>query len=189
MHIKIAQSALEQLELDKVIFITAAVPPHKNNKNIVPGEERHHMVELAIKDHAGFEASSMEIEREGKSYTFCTLTDLKQMYPRDELFFIIGGDSLAYLHKWYRAEEFMKLCTFVVYPRADDAGERLSEECKWLFEQYGTKCVILDAMADNVSSTDIRRALSNGLSAEDYIPCAVAEYIKEHKLYMERTEE
>lgn len=184
MHIKIASLALKQLELDKVIFITAAIPPHKNGTNIVSGEERHNMVKLAIKDEPKFEASSMEIDRVGKSYTFDTLTELKCNYPKDELFFIIGGDSLAYLHKWYRAEDFMKLCTFVVYPRGNDTGEQLLEECKWLFDNYGTSCIILDAKENAVSSTDIRKEIALGAVSEENIPYAVAEYIRAHRLYM-----
>lgn len=184
MHINIASLALKQLGLDKVIFITAAIPPHKNGTNIVSGEDRHNMVKLAIANEPKFEASSMEIERVGKSYTFDTLTELRSIYPEDELFFIIGGDSLAYLHKWYRAEEFMKLCTFVVYPRGDDAGKQLREECEWLFDNYGTSCIILDAREMAVSSTEIREEIASGVLPEKYIPYAVAEYIRAHRLYM-----
>ena len=184
MHIKIALRALEQIGLDKVIFVTAAMPPHKDNTYIVSGEQRHEMVKLAIKDYPKFEASSVEIDRKGKSYTFYTLTVFRQAYPNDELFFIIGGDSLAYLHKWYRAEEFMKLCTFVVYPRDDDSGEKLQRECDWLYENYGTKCIILNAAEDNVSSTQIRGIVNSGLSADDYVPDTVAKYIRENKLYI-----
>ena len=188
MHIKIALKAVEQAGLDKVIFVTAALPPHKNSTGIVSGEQSHEMVKLAIKDYPQFEASSIEIDRKGKSYTYYTLMEFKRQYHDDELFFIVGGDSLAYLHKWYRAEEFMKLCTFIVYPRDGDSGEKLERECDWLRDNYGTKCIILNAAEDNISSTEIRNVVNSGGSADDFVPDAVAEYIKQNKIYISQEE-
>lgn len=184
MHVTVALKALQQVMLDKIIFITSAVPPHKGiGNNAATGSQRHEMVKLAIKDYPQFEASTMELDRHGKSYTYDTLNELKKIYPDDELYFIIGGDSLAYLHEWYRAEDFMKLCTFIVYPRDDDSGQNLIQKCDWLKETYGTKCIILDAVADNISSSQIREAISAGKQIFEYVPKKVAEYIIQNKLY------
>lgn len=185
MHIVIAEKARDQLKLDKLIFITSADPPHKYDNGIVSASLRHEMVKLAIAERPYFEASDMEITRQGKSYTFYTLTALKQKHPDDELFFIVGGDSLAYLHKWYRADEFMSLCTFAVFPRNGDSGETLTMECDWLKSNYGTKTVILDAVPVDVSSTDVRQRLCDGIYENIDVPEAVLQYIKEHNLYNE----
>ncbi len=183
MHIVIAEKARDQLRLDKLIFITSADPPHKYDNGIVSASLRYEMVKLAIAERPYFEASDMEITRQGKSYTFYTLTALKQKHPDDELFFIVGGDSLAYLHKWYRADEFMGLCTFAVFPRNGDSGERLNEECLWLKQNYGTETVILDAMPEDVSSTDVREKLKQGIYDGVQVPSSVLQYIKENNLY------
>lgn len=184
MHINIALEAKRQVHLDKVIFITAAIPPHKKNEGILSGEIRHKMVEIAIEGYNGFEASTMELDRVGKSYTYYTLVELKELYPNDELYFIVGGDSLAYLHEWYRADEFMKLCYFVVYPRDDDSGEQLRKECELLSKIYGSKCIVLDAELGKIASSQIRDELLNGENIASMVPARVLEYIKKHELYV-----
>lgn len=80
MHINIAVEAKKQINLDKVIFITSAVPPHKENSDILSGEVRNEMVKLAIAEYEGFEASRIEIDRIGKSYTYYTLLELREEY-------------------------------------------------------------------------------------------------------------
>ena len=82
----------------------------------------------------------------------------------------------------------MKLCTFIVYPRDSDSGERLERECDWLRDNYGTKCIILNAAEDNISSTEIRNVVNSGGSADDFVPDAVAEYIKQNKIYISQEE-
>lgn len=184
-HILIATEARNQLNLDKVIFVVACDPPHKSDMNITDARIRYELVKKAVEKLPFFEASSIEIDRSGKSYTYLTLCDLKKIYPDDELFFLVGGDSLAYIDKWYRAEDLMKLCTFVVYPRGEDSGEVLKTECCRLKEKYGADCVILKAKTDDISSTEIRRMTHDGKSIIFAVPEVVAEYIAEHELYKE----
>lgn len=184
-HILIAAEARKQLKLDKVIFVVACNPPHKSDMNITDAHIRYELVKKAVEKYPFFEVSSIEIDRQGKSYTYLTLCDLKKIYPNDELFFLVGGDSLAYIDKWYRAKELMTLCTFAVYPRGADSGNTLEEECLRLKEEYNANCVILDAKADEISSTEIRRMTHDGKSISSAVPDVVAEYIAEHELYME----
>lgn len=184
-HILIATEAKKQLNLDKVIFVVACDPPHKSNMNITDAHIRYELVKKALENEPFFEASSIEIDRQGKSYTYLTLCDFKKIYPDDELFFLVGGDSLSYIDKWYNARELMKLCTFAAYPRGNDSGEQLKKECLALKEKYGANCVILNAMADDISSTQIRRMTHDGKNISYVVPEVVAEYISEHDLYKE----
>lgn len=77
----------------------------------------------------------------------------------------------------------MKMCYFVVYPRKDDSGERLKDECLWLFENYGTKCIILDAELEDISSSEIRDAIKQRKDMQNVVPENVAEYINKNNLY------
>ncbi len=182
-HILLAQRAMEQLGLSKVLFVTSADPPHKDGNEIPSAQVRHRLVELAIDKYPYFEASTIEIQREGKSYTYYTLCSLKEMYPDDDLYFIVGGDSLSYLHTWYKAHELMQLCTFAVYPRGDNSGCELEAECSDLRELHNAECVILDAVPDNISSTEIRKYVHDGEIISDLVPKRVAEYINKNELY------
>ncbi len=131
----------------------------------------------------------MELDREGKSYTFLTLRELKNLYPDDEIYYIIGGDSLAYIDKWYRAEDFLTLCTFAVYPRDDNDIDAVIRQCKALYEKFGARCEIIetrkafDKEIISVSSTKIREMLKNGADVEKYLPEKVYKYIIEKDIY------
>lgn len=184
-HILIAMEAQKQLKLDKVIFVVACNPPHKSGMNITDAHIRYELVKKAVERYPFFEVSSIEIDRPGKSYTYLTMCDFKKIYPNDELFFLVGGDSLAYIDKWYKAQELMKMCVFVAYPRGTDSGETLEKECLRLKEKYGADCVILDAKTDDISSTEIRRMTHDGESIIYAVPEVVAEYIAEYELYKE----
>ncbi len=184
-HISIALAAREQLSLDKVLFVVAGDPPHKTDIDVLDANVRYEIVQRAVEKYPFFEASAMEIERSGRSYTYLTLRDLKKIYPHDELFFLVGGDSIAYIDKWYRAKDLMTLCTFVVYPRGDDSGCRLKMECDLLKANYGADCIILKAKTDEISSTGIRSMTHDGKDISKAVPDVVAEYIAEHELYKE----
>ncbi|NLB88154.1 MAG: nicotinate-nucleotide adenylyltransferase, partial [Syntrophomonadaceae bacterium] len=116
-HLVAAEWAKEELNLDKVVFIPAANPPHKEAQEIADEKYRYLMVSWAIKDNQDFVISDHEIQRGGKSYTVDTLKHFKKVYPGSELFFIMGLDSLLSLHTWKDVEGLMELCTFIVATR------------------------------------------------------------------------
>src|SRR3989338_11463826 len=93
-HLILAEEAREKLGLDKIIFVPAYLPPHKDNSDIAPAKYRYRMIELAIQKNSYFSLSDMEIKRNGRSYTIDTLKEFKKLYPEDELHFIIGSDLL-----------------------------------------------------------------------------------------------
>lgn len=182
-HIKLATESMAQLGLDKVIFITSASPPHKAVEHGVDDEVRHRMVELAIKDIPHFEASRIELDRRGKSYTYYTIVELKKKYPKSELFFIVGGDSIDYIEQWHRADELLRLCSFAVYPRGDVVGGYLQTRCEWLERVYGAVCYVLDVCEDEVSSTVVRRLFAEGDDIKGLVPKAVEEFILSSRIY------
>lgn len=169
-HINIALSAKKQYSLDKVIFLTSGNPPHKKDLNILDGKIRHIMVKRAILEYEDFFACDWEIKRKEYSYTLDSLLHFKEIYPDDELYFIIGGDSLRDFHKWHKPEEILKLCTILVYDRED--GTAKSDFAK---EIFGDKL--------NISSSQIREMIKNGQDVKNLLPKPVYEFIKKYHLY------
>ena len=125
VHLQIAQSVLDRGRADWVLFIPAPCPPHKTKQRITPYEVRKKMLETATEGNPSFIVSDLERFRPGKSYTIDTLNELSEIYPEDELFLLIGSDSLRQLHTWYRARELADNYSLLVYPRT---SEKISRE-------------------------------------------------------------
>lgn len=178
-HLLIAELAREQYKLDRVLFVTSGDPPHKNG--IISAEHRFNMTRLAIEENFAFYDDPFEIENEGKSYTVRTLEYLKEKYPSDELFFIIGEDSLNDLGKWYRPEEILKLCTVLVFPRSSREG--MAKTIKLISEKKSGAVLPIDAPVIEISSTDIRKRVESGKTVRYMLPDKVLAYIKENHLY------
>ena len=154
-HVLLAQFVCEQIPLDAVLFIPAADPPHKGETDErAPAEDRWAMVELAIEDMPAFGASRLELERQGKSYTFDTLRQLHAQYAGGEFYLIIGADNVAQLHTWHRPEGILDLCTIV-------AGSRLTAAAG-LDTVLAERMVVVDTPVVQFSSTEIRRRLAQG---------------------------
>lgn len=116
-HLILAEEAREKLGLDKVIFVPAYLPPHKDNSDIAQASSRFEMANLAINGNEYFSVSDIEIKRNGRSYTIDTLREFKKAYPQDDLFFIIGSDLLTYLDEWKDLKEIIKMVKFVAATR------------------------------------------------------------------------
>ncbi len=191
-HVNLAKAAYEQFGLDKVIFIPTGHPPHKKSSVIVSDEHRMKMVELAIEDYPYFEASDMEIKREGNTYTYDTLKELKSKNTQDEIYFIIGADSLFNLEKWFKPSEILKMCVMVAADRDDIPEEEFQAKIDYFNEKYSADIRPLKVPMMDISSTEIRNAMrDNNLSDKDnvnleLIDSKVLSYIKENKLYAEK---
>ena len=116
-HLVVAQVALEEAQLDQVLFMPAGVNPLKAGRRITAGEHRLAMVRLAIAGHPQFAVSDWELRREGLSFTVDTLEHLRAEHPEDELFFIIGADNLHILPKWRSVERIVELATILAVTR------------------------------------------------------------------------
>jgi nicotinate-nucleotide adenylyltransferase len=180
-HIQIARLAREQLALDKVLFLPAGDPPHK--QRLAGKEHRMEMVRLAIQGETGFEVSSMEVDRPGVTYTVDTLSELRRRRPGDTLIYIVGVDTLFYLETWKNVERALSLCELAVVNRRGFCGGDIREKAGQVEAQYHTKVHLLSGSGPEISSTQIR---TMGLDAEGLkrcVPQAVARYILKHHLY------
>ncbi|MDD5486782.1 MAG: nicotinate-nucleotide adenylyltransferase [Dehalococcoidales bacterium] len=183
-HLEIAREALEELELDKIIFMVAGSPQLKNNPVITPAEQRLAMTRLAVEGENNFEVSSLEIEREGATYTVETLAELRHAGAgNDELFFIIGMDNLKTLKFWHKPEEIIKECTLVVVPRPGGSEVDISRLEKDI-PGISQKLIILKKPFINISASQIRKAVNKKQPISHLVPVKVEEYIKAGKLYL-----
>lgn len=173
-HLALAETGLNDLALDKVIFIPAYIPPHKDVKERVTAEARLEMVKLAIGDNPGFELSDIEIEKKGLSYSIGTVEFFKEKYGRKaRLFFLVGADSAAGLEAWKEIGRLKELVTFVSAPRLG-----------WPAATSRPSGVIALKMEPvDISSTMIRKMVKEGKPIEAFVPERVAEYIIRENLY------
>ena len=171
-HLTVAREALQSFALDKVIFIPAAVPPHKAAMTGANYEERYEMVRLACEGEPRFQASRLE-EDNRNSYSIFTIERVRALLaPTDELFFIIGADAFAEIRTWFRWQDVLAALEFIVVTRPDHDYE----------VPPGARVSRLETLALPVSSSEIRRKLASGEDAEE-LPEAVAEFIRARGLY------
>jgi nicotinate-nucleotide adenylyltransferase len=177
-HLALAGAAREELALDEVLFVPAGQPWRKAGRIVAPAEHRLAMLRLALEGEAGFRVETLELEREGPSYTADTLEALRAARPDDEMYLILGEDALADLPNWVRPERILALATLAVARRAGvppTAGEGLPglrERVVWL------KMPLVA-----VSATEIRECIRRGESIGELVPPAVEAYIRERGLY------
>jgi nicotinate-nucleotide adenylyltransferase len=175
-HLHVAGEAARLFGLDRVLFVPAANPPHKQSFQITPFEDRLHMVELACKEYPNFEASRLE-EGEGASYSIDTVEKLKpSLHPGDRLFFLIGSDAFDEIETWHRWQDLVREVDFIVVSRPGNEFR----------VPPGARVHRLDGLALAVSSTGIRDRLSHGEPTPE-LPGAVRTYIDEHHLYGARS--
>lgn len=176
-HKETAYSAMEKLGLDKIVFIPSANPPHKNNLTI-DAHDRFKMTELMIEDEPCFEISDLEFKRQGKSFTKDTLSELKTIYPEDEIFWIIGMDSFVSIPSWENADGILEMANFVVTTRKGYDCEHMSDEMK-------SKVFFVDKKGDvDTSSTELRDKIKNNEDVSMYFDENVLDFIKKRKLYL-----
>lgn len=179
-HIHMAQSALTHLSLDRVLMLPSGNPPHK--PDITPAEDRYRMVCAACAGLVDLIPCRGEIDREGIIYTVDTLSILHEKYPRAELFYLIGTDTLMELQKWRRYEKVLTLCTFVVCPRASVHSADALEKERRRLSGMGGRFVLLDMDEMDVSSTEVRAAFRQG-SYPPLLPIPVYQYAVTAGLY------
>lgn len=181
-HLISAEEARVELELERVVFIPAGLPPHKLDHVMSPVEHRLAMVELAVASNPHFVVSRVDIDRLGPSYTVDTIELLKGGWgPGVEIYFIMGSDSLLDILTWHDPERLIRLCRFAVVSRP---GYPVNlGELDALLPGVASRVQMLDAPELAVSSTDIQRRVRKGLSIKYQVPEAVKDYIYQHKLY------
>ncbi|MCB5231141.1 MAG: nicotinate-nucleotide adenylyltransferase [Candidatus Cloacimonas sp.] len=176
-HLAIAKRTYEELNLDKILFTPSCAPPHKVDKNIVDYPYRMAMIEIALKDYPHFQPSDFDFTPGATSYTKHLIESCQLVYPRAEIYFIIGGDQLTKLHTWYEIEWLFKQLRFAAFYRPGTEID-LSN-----LTPYLDRIVQIEMEPIAVSSEQIRDRLRGGLSVERMLPANVLDFIQKQGLY------
>ena len=192
-HLLAASDAIEHLGLDRLVFVPAAVQPLKAARDTAPALDRLAMVRLTVGRDPRLEADSVELDREGLSYTVDTLREFGRRYPSAERYFLVGADVLATFAQWREPQTVLELATLAVLTRRSD-GEDDARVQQAVVRRRGSVTTVLDeALARrstlvptrriDVSSTEIRDRVRAGRSIHGFVTDAVADYIGSHGLY------
>jgi len=208
-HLTIAHHVHERMKLSRVLFIPTGDPPHKRDGSLAPATHRFEMVRLAIAETPFFKVSTIELDREGKSYSIDTVREVQAQYgPSSKLFFIIGLDAFLEFPTWRAPEELLRLCHFVVVPRPGRSFQALVKMT--LLSGVHTQALTqldsgvlgqLDIPVPNssgitclalppspISASEIRQRIRSGLPLANMLPPAVESYILRYSLYQEESD-
>lgn len=186
---------LEQLaqfnQIDKLLIIPTANPPHKTGNNLAAAADRMNMLSLAVENAVSFkngitdiiEISDIEFKLGGKSYTYNTLCELKKKYADDELFLFMGSDQFLAFKEWYRYSDILKLANVVAIAREVGEQEKLSRFLEENKDEFKHNASVFFTRPMIVSSTDIRSKVKNKQSISGLVPKEVENYIIEKELY------
>ena len=184
-HLILAQSALESFDLEKVLFMPCYVQPLKDPTMLAAPEHRVAMLEAAISGNLQFELLDIEVNRGGTSFAIDSVREIKLLYPDADLFFIIGADTLPELHRWHDIDKLLELCSFATFSRPGQDVLSLDVGDLKLPDPYETQ--LLETVARgrmvDISSSDIRHRVAEGMSIRYLVPPLVEMYIIEHRLY------
>lgn len=184
-HLVLAEQVRTRFQMDKILFIPAGNPPHKDA--IGDKEHRYEMTKLAIQDNKFFEISRIEIDSEQKSYAIDTVKRMHKLYGDDtEVFFITGADAIIDLPTWKNFDELLSICKFIGSTRPGIEDKAFNDQINALVRDYKADITITQVPALAISSTDIRRRIKYNLSIKYLLPANVEEYIYEHHLYSDR---
>lgn len=196
-HLRIAEEVREACDLNQVLFIPASTPPHKEVHRQTAFHHRLAMVQAAVADNPWFAASDLENRREGKSYSVHTLEILREKYPENEYYFIMGMDSFREIASWREYHRLFELCHLVVTSRPGsqggaplellpvaDRGEFCYDDAfRGLVHRSGFTIVFVEETFLDISSTRIRDLSCAQRSVRYLVPPAVEHYLSQHALY------
>lgn len=169
---------------DRILVMPDRVPPHKEAEMLASGEDRAAMLRLAVSDIPKAEVCTLELEAEGRSYTYLTLRKLRALYPDDRFTLIIGGDMLRTFKEWRNWEEILGNASLLAAARDDGEYERLLRTAA---DFPGARVLKVPPLP--MSSTGVREEAAAGKPLTGMVPPAVEDYIKTHRLYQnERTD-
>jgi nicotinate-nucleotide adenylyltransferase len=199
-HLLLADDLLEILTLDRVLFVPAKHPPHKDPTRLALPEDRLAMVRLGTAGHRGFEVSDMELARPGPSFTVDTLEALAR--PGETLFLVVGSETFLDLLAWRDPRRVAQLARLVIVPRVGSPFDTEGEVARKVLREIGVEggfthvdgdgrvpargVIVSRAASMPISASELRRRVREGRSLAFRLPPAVAEYIATHRLYQER---
>jgi nicotinate-nucleotide adenylyltransferase len=181
-HLAAAEEARITLNLERVLFVVANVPPHKLDEEVTPVEHRLAMVRLAINSNPHFAISRVDVDRPGPSYTVDTISILQEQWGQEtEIYFIMGLDSLMELPTWHQPQRLIHLCHLVVVRRPGFELDMAQLEVS--LPGISSRVEILDMPEMDISSSELQERVRESLSIRYQVPPEVARYINEHELY------
>ena len=180
-HLLMAEEACQQFQLEAVVFVPNGQPAHKQGEWVSSAEHRAGMCEAAIAGNKRFACSRIEVEREGISYSIDTIAEFRASYPDLEaLYFITGADAALELPTWHRASELPGYCEFIAATRP---GNDLSHMAQTIGVEMARHVHFMPIPGIDISSTDLRRRISEDRSVKYQTPDVVADYIRDFALY------
>lgn len=184
-HLVIAEQARVQLALDRVLFVPAGRPPHKDSAGVSPAEVRLEMVRAAVADNPAFAVSDIELRRSGPSFTVDTLASLRDEYSGAEMFCLVGSDTAVQLHTWHNPPRLYAMVTFAVlmrpgWPRGELDAWRAAQPVGARPRFHIVQVPLLD-----VASRDLRLKVAGGQSVRYLVPEPVRAVIERSRLYRE----
>ena len=193
-HLLAASDAIEHLTLDRLVFVPAAVQPLKAGRETASAVHRLAMVRLMVGSDARLQSDSVEVDRDGLSYTVDTLREFARRFPSADRYFLVGADVLASFAQWRDPQTVLDLATLAVLTRrADSAGDAISEATQMEQQRMSARGSLVDGLAQrstfvptrrvDISSTEIRDRVRSGRSIHGFVTDAVGEYITAHGLY------
>lgn len=182
-HLFLAENAYEQIGLDQILFMPSKNPPHKAKPNMVTDQQRVEMIQLAIQDNPHFALSTLELERDGYTYTADTLTLLAKGNQEIRYYFIVGADSLFMMQQWYQPQIIFDLCTVVAAGRDQVDENKLAAQAELLKKQFHADIQLVVMPTMQIASADIRDRVTQNKTIRYYLPDQVAQFINQHQLY------
>lgn len=185
-HLVAAEEVRVKLDLDRILFVPAGRPWLKVDRPVSPAKHRLEMIRLAIADRPQFALSTVEVDRPGPSYTVETLELLRrQLGAEARIFFLLGSDGLPDLPEWREPRRLIQLCRLAVFARPGRPVPSL-ESLETAIPGLSENVVFVEVPQVDVSATQIRRQVAEGVSVRDWLPPMVEDYILTHGLYRER---
>lgn len=186
-HVNLVRQVYEKAELDEIIVMPAGISPFKKDMERIPasGAERYEMCRLAFGDMPYVTVSDYEISQPEVSYTVSTMRYMRELYPEDGLYLIVGGDMLLSFDKWKNYEEILSICSLIAVSREKDGEDAalLEKKAEGLGKYGSVEVLPIDTL--EVSSTEIRKKIKKSSDISCYVPQNVVQYISEHKLYVD----
>ena len=183
-HYYLAKKALEEFSLDEVLLLPVGLPPHKMQDPVLGRELRRRMVELLAEMDPRFRLCTMELERDGYTYTIDTLRAMRrQLGPGTELYYIIGTDTLFELPTWKEYEQVFSYTTFLCFPRPGDSIARVRRQIAYYQEKFQKTVLLSRHLGPEISSTEIREMFVNGEPLDGLVPDAILEFMEKNHVF------
>ena len=182
-HLAVAEEARAYLNLNEVIFLPAGQPWMKSDRSISPARHRTAMIGLALQARPYFKSSTIEIEHQGPSYSVNSIAELKaQAVEPTDWYFILGWDNLSKIPQWREPAKLIELCFLAAVPRPGYERPNM-KKLEAALPGISKKVILMDKPRLEISATDIRNKVAQGIPISGLVPEAVEKYIRENGLY------